>query len=274
MTQPINLDDLHALVDGCLPDAQRHTLEAQALADPRTRETITAWRVQGAGLSDLHRSVLDEPVPPAMLQAAGRLTSLQRQLNSGWRLAGIAAGVMLAFGLGWISHGQVVSTQVSSATPTRGMVRHEFVRQAVFAHAVYLPEKRHPVEVAASEQEHLVQWLSKRVGKPLKIPNLSTQGFELVGGRLLPGDIGARAQFMFQNAEGQRITLYLGVVDRQPDKAHTPDAPDTRETRFQFESDGAIPSFYWFDQGFGYALAGQVGREKLMNLATLVYQQL
>lgn len=274
MTQPLNLDDLHALVDGCLPDAQLQALEAQAQADPQTRETVAAWRAQGAGLGDLHRSVLNEPVPPAMLQAAMRLATVQHQMNSGWRYAGIAAGVVLAFGLGWISHGQVVSTQVSSAAPTKGMVQHEFVRQAVFAHAVYLPEKRHPVEVAASEQEHLVQWLSKRVGRPLKVPNLSTQGFELVGGRLLPGDAGARAQFMFQNAEGQRITLYLGAVDRQPDKPHTPDAPGTRETRFRFENDGAIPSFYWFDQGFGYALAGQVGRDKLMNLATLVYQQL
>jgi anti-sigma factor RsiW len=127
------------------------------------------------------------------------------------------------------------------------------------------------VEVAASEQEHLVQWLSKRLGKPLKVPNLSAQGFELVGGRLLPGDIGARAQFMFQNAQGQRITLYLGVVDQKPGKS---DMPDTRETRFRFEPDGAVPSFYWFDHGFGYALAGQMDREKLMQVATLVYQQL
>jgi anti-sigma factor RsiW len=73
------------------------------------------------------------------------------------------------------------------------------LRQAGFAHAVYLPEKRHPVEVAAAEQDHMVQWLSKRLGKPLKIPQLGAQGFELVGGRLLPGDSGARAQFMFQN---------------------------------------------------------------------------
>jgi anti-sigma factor RsiW len=262
---------MHALVDDCLPAGQRQALEEQALADPVARETVSAWRKQRGELGDLHRAVLDETIPPSMLQAAGRLAAVQQQVHRGWQVAGMAAGVVLAFGLGWMSHEQVVAHPSSFAGLGKGIVQHEFVRQAAFAHAVYLPEKRHPVEVAASEQEHLVQWLSKRLGKPLKVPNLSAQGFELVGGRLLPGDIGARAQFMFQNAQGQRITLYLGVVDQKPGKS---DMPDTRETRFRFEPDGAVPSFYWFDHGFGYALAGQMDREKLMQVATLVYQQL
>lgn len=272
MTKPMDIDDLHALVDECLPDGdgRKQALEEQALADLQARETVTAWRKQRDALRGLHRAVLEEPVPLTMLQTASRLSILQRQARSSWRFAGMAAGVVLAFGLGWISHSHLASNPSSLAASGKGAVQHEFVRQAAFAHAVYLPEKRHPVEVAASEQEHLVQWLSKRVGKPLKVPNLSAQGFELVGGRLLPGDAGARAQFMFQNAEGQRITLYLGSVDQKPGSIGT----DTRETQFRFEPDGAVPSFYWFDHGYGYALAGQLDREKLMQLATLVYQQL
>ncbi len=53
------------------------------------------------------------------------------------------------------------------------------------------PEVRHPVEVTAAQQDHLVQWLSKRVGRPLKVPVLAAEGYELVGGRLLSGDGGA-----------------------------------------------------------------------------------
>ena len=113
-----------------------------------------------------------------------------------------------------------------------------------------------------------MQWLSKRLGKPLKVPQLSAQGYELVGGRLLPGDIGARAQFMFQNEQGQRITLYLGAIAQKSAK------PEAGETRFSYQADGAAPSFYWFDQDFGYALSGNVSREKLIALATLVHQQL
>jgi anti-sigma factor RsiW len=156
----------------------------------------------------------------------------------------------------------------------------EFVRQASFAYSVYQPEKRHPVEVAAAEQEHLVQWLSKRLGRPLKVPNLEAQGFALVGGRLLPGEAGARAQFMFQNQAAQRITLYLGALEKSARPAGNPgtqgakDAQDMQATQFRFEADAPVPSFYWAEQGFGYALSGPVDRDTLMALANSVYAQL
>jgi len=268
MTKPMNPDELHALVDQLPPEAQRRAIETLALKDPQAAEDLKAWIEQRAGLRELHRDVLDEPIPASLLQAASRLSDLQSQMNNRWRQTGIAASVVLAFGVGWISHGQLDANQAPSAIVAKATAQHDFVRQASFAHAVYMPEKRHPVEVTAADQDHLVQWLSKRLGKPLKVPNLSAQGYELVGGRLLPGEMGARAQFMFQNTGGQRITLYLGAVDQLAGKA------DPGETRFRYEPDGPVPSFYWFDQGFGYALAGQIDREKLIALATLVYQQL
>ena len=140
-----------------------------------------------------------------------------------------------------------------------------FAQQAAVAHAVYQPEQRHPVEVAATQQEHLVQWLSKRLGRPLTLPVLTPQGFELVGGRLLPGESGARAQFMYQNQAGQRITLYLGALNG---------AGAAGETAFRLHADGPVPAFYWLDQGFGHALSGPLSREALLALATAVHQQL
>ena len=90
------------------------------------------------------------------------------------------------------------------------------------------------------------------------------QGFELVGGRLLPGESGARAQFMYQNAAGLRITLYLGALN----------GAGADETAFRLYADGPVPAFYWLDQGFGYALSGSLGRDALLALATAVHQQL
>ena len=115
-----------------------------------------------------------------------------------------------------------------------------------------------------------MQWLSKRLGKPLKVPVLSSQGYELVGGRLLPGEDGARAQFMFQNAAGVRVTLYLGALDG----SLVAGKPANAETIFRYSNDGPVPAFYWMDQGFGYAMSGPVTRDELMRLAELVYQQL
>ncbi|MDP1651497.1 MAG: anti-sigma factor, partial [Rhodocyclaceae bacterium] len=136
-------------------------------------------------------------------------------------------------------------------------------RQAALAHAVFSPEVRHPVEVGAAEETHLVAWLSKRLGAELKPPRLSGHGFELVGGRLLPGDVGPVAQFMYQDARGQRLTLY---VQR--------DAQDSRETAFRFARENGISVFYWLDGRFGYALSAEMEQPDLLRIATIVYQQL
>ncbi len=266
MTKSMNADDMHSLVDQLEPEEQRRVIESLTPQDPQAAQTVAAWSKQRVELSSLHLDALKEPIPSSLLQAANRASDLQLALERHWRHVGVAASVLLAFGVGWISHGQLSNQPESSIALAKGRMEHEFVRQAGFAHSVYMPEKRHPVEVAASEQDHLVQWLSKRVGKPLKIPKLSAMGYELVGGRLLPGESGARAQFMFQNEQGSRITLYLGAINPQTDSAN--------ETGFRYEAGGVAPSFYWTDQGVGYALTGQVDRERLMAIATLVYQQL
>lgn len=179
----------------------------------------------------------------------------------------MAAGVLMAFGGGWLANGQW--TQHAGARLARAPQAGEFVHAASVAHAVFAPEKRHPVEVAAAEQQHLVQWLSRRLDKPLKVPDLSADGYTLVGGRLLPGESGARAQFMFEDGAGQRVTLYIGSVTGAA-------APPARanESAFRFSTDGPVPSFYWVDQGFGYAIAGKLPRETLMHLAVLTYRQL
>ncbi len=275
--QPLTEGDIHAFVDEQLAPDALTALHRRLAHDPAAQATSAQWQQQRDALRRLHQHILDEPVPAPLMAAAQQTAAAQQDIHQWWRWGGMAAGVVLAFGVGWFSHtawlgeGQV---QAHSPILARAGGAPEFARQASFAHAVYAPEIRHPVEVGASEQAHLVQWLSKRVGKALKVPHLQAQGYELVGGRLLPGEAGARAQFMFQNAAGTRITLYLGAVDKTAAGAGAGAGADTRETGFQFRADGPVPSFYWIDQGFGYALAGPVPREDLMKLAEAVYSQL
>lgn len=265
-TASVTDDELNALLDGQLSEAQRSAFEARLAQDADTSATFQTWRQHRDGMRDMHRSVLREPIPQSLLIAARQASYARHQLAQWQRWGGMAAGVMLAFGVGWLSHGQWQSRTASIlAKQQNGRV---FVHQAAIAHLVYSPEVRHPVEVSAAQQEHLVQWLSKRLGKSLKVPDLSAQGFELVGGRLLPGDEGARAQFMFQNAGGERITLYLGLVGANNEIA------DSRETAFRYSFESAVPGFYWIDRGFGYALSGKVSRALLLQLAEAVYGQL
>ena len=263
---PVTDDELNALLDGRLGQEQCSSLEARLSHDAEARAKLQAWRQQRDDLRGLHGQLLQEPVPQSLLTATRQAARAQQRVDQWQRWGGMAAGVMLAFGVGWLSHGQ----WQSRSAPTLAKLQNgrEFAHQAAIAHLVYSPEVRHPVEVTAAQQDHLVQWLSKRLDKPLKIPNLSAQGFDLVGGRLLPGDEGARAQFMFQNAGGERITLYLGAV---PEKN---ESPDRGGTAFRYAPDGSVPGFYWVDRGFGYALSGRVSREALLQLAEAVYRQL
>lgn len=261
--QTVAEEELHALLDDQLDAAQRAELEARVALDPAAMATLQAWQRQRAALRGLHQQVLHEAVPASLLAAASQAGQAHRQVRQWWRWGGMAAGLALAFGLGWLTHAQSGSGSMLARAPAAS----EFVHQAAWAHAVYAPEVRHPVEVGSAQEEHLVQWLSKRLGRPLKVPKLNGQGFELVGGRLLPGSDGARAQFMYQNARGERVTLYLGSTPADVQGGHA-------SVEFRYAADGPVPGFYWVDEGFAYALSGALTRPELLQLARLVHQQL
>jgi anti-sigma factor RsiW len=263
---PIPEDDLHALVDGRLDPQAAAELRRRLSSDPKAMATVSAWQAQRAAIRDRYAGMHGREVPASLLATAERAEQVHARASQWWRWGGMAAGVLLAFGMGWFAGGK---WSASNAGP--GVAHEEparlFAQQAAMAYAVFQPEVRHPVEVTAAQQDHLVQWLSKRLGRQLKVPMLTAQGYELVGGRLLPGDDGARAQFMYQNSAGQRITLYLGAV--KPGAGG-----DVRETAFRFLEDGPVPGFYWVDQGFGYAISGTLPRPALQELARVVYGQL
>lgn len=138
-----------------------------------------------------------------------------------------------------------------------------FPLRAARAHLVYAPEVRHPVEVDAKEQDHLVKWLSKRLDIKLTVPVLAQEGFELLGGRLLPGPDGPVAQFMYQDASGKRLTLYVS----RSRKGET-------LTAFRFAREGDVSVFYWIDRDCGYALSGEVDKPTLAKIASSVYRQI
>jgi anti-sigma factor RsiW len=264
--QSPSLDEarLHAYVDGQLAPAERDAVEAALAADPEAAATVRAWSLQRALLQNLHAEVLQQPAPVPQAQAAREAGRAAAGLARWRRWGGMAAAVLLAVAAGGIGRG--AWDDPSGAGLARARPVQEFGRQALVAHVVFAPEVRHPVEVPAAQQEHLVQWLSKRLGRPLKVPDLAAQGYELVGGRLLAEGQGPRAQFMYQNPRGERLTLYVGALDAREAAA--------RETAFRFTSESGASSFYWVDNGYGYALAGRLQRAELLPLAEAVYRQL
>lgn len=251
MMHPLD-SELHALTDGRLPEQRAAEVRAWLVQHPDEAAKVHAWQAQRESLHALFDPVLDESVPLRLQQSA---------MPQPWRktlLPKVAAGVVwLAVGasLGFVARG---SLQGSGNTDAIVTLPH----QAAIAHVVYSPEVRHPVEVGVEQEAHLVQWLSKRLGDKVVIPNLNAEGYALIGGRLLPSDQGPAAQFMYQDQGGKRLTLYV----RQN--------AGNGETAFRFASEGNISVFYWIDGPFGYALSGNLPREKLLAIAEASYKQL
>lgn len=269
----MNEASLHAYVDGQLGAYEAAEVAQWLLEHPQDAQRVLEWRSQRAALQGLHAQLLDEPLPARLLLALQ--TGQRPAANSPrYRFQALAGVALLGLGLalGWGSHAWLAAERgapVAAAAPVP-----PFVRDAAIAHAVYLPERRHPVEVGAEQQEHLVQWLSKRLGQPLHVPVLLNEGYRLIGGRLLPAgeDEGAgaplaRAQFMFETEQGQRLTLYVSVV---PPAQAVPTA-----FRFSESADkSGDRSFYWVDGRLGYALTGRLSPQQLSHLGSRVYEQL
>ncbi|SFC49310.1 Transmembrane transcriptional regulator (anti-sigma factor RsiW) [Polaromonas sp. OV174] len=262
---PITEADLHAYVDQQLTAARRLEIEHFLASRPDERQRVLAWQRQNELLRAWLDPVVREPLP---------LRLPLKPEATPWPWGSLAAGIVIAAvsaGSAWFARGAMDSGEARLAAASPGMSAGAlvssaslpgFAQRAAIAHLVYSPDLRRPVEVGADQEQALVAWLSKRLGTPVHPPSLSALGYELVGGRLLPGGKGAVAQFMYSTASGQRLTLYV-----------TREAAG-QETAFKFGQDGAVNVFYWVDKNFGYALSGGVDRKELARVGQEVYRQL
>ena len=265
-SQLVTEAELHAYVDGKLPAARCAEVDAYLAQHPDEQQRLRSYSAQNMALRALFDPVLDETVP-------GRLNvpkNSRWQWQWQWQWQRLVAGFAIALvsgSAGWLLHGpgdgalQFAQYDALRARPI--LYASGLAHQAAIAHVVYSPEVRRPVEIGADQEEQLVAWLSKRLGSTIRPPRLGKLGYELIGGRLLPGAQGAVAQFMYHDASGQRLTLYVST-----DQSHN------KDTGFRFAQEGPVNVFYWIDGKFGYALSAGITKGELARVASAVYEQL
>lgn len=244
---PVTEDEIHAYVDNELPGERRAAVEAWLATHPDDAARVASWRAMGDALQAKYGDVADEPVPPRL-----SLDALARPPRR-WMMGAIAA-TLVAFAaggsIGWIAHG----------TNARPSMFANFTGDALDAHKLYVVEVRHPVEVAGSERAHLQQWLSKRCGYEVRAPELDESGLKLVGGRLLPGPTGPAAFLMYENASGERFTIYASRAAAEA-------------TQMRYAANDGNGAMFWADRGVGYVVSGPTDRDRLQHVARLVYDQ-
>jgi anti-sigma factor RsiW len=243
----VTADELHAYVDGVLPADRRSAVEDWIATHPDDAARVAEWRAQGEAVRARYAAVADEPVPERFDLA--RLT----QVRVPWRA--IAASALVAAVLGgvggWLAHG---------ASTTAPSIPEIMTADALSAHRLYIAEVRHPIEVRAGE-EHLMPWLSKRVGTMLRAPDLKQYSLSLLGGRLLPGPLGPAALFMYESPSGERFTFYASRS-----KMH--------RTGLRYQVGGDVAAMHWVESEFGYVVSGPADRDRLARIAQTVYEQI
>src|SRR6187200_2247811 len=232
---PVTEDELHAYIDGELPADRMEAVTAWLAAHPEQAVTVASWRAQSERIRARYGAILEEVVPERL--TLDQVIRSDRANGRSWKIFAAAAALVAFFAggaTGWL---------------------------ALDAYKLYVVEVRHPVEVPGTERQHMTQWLSKRLGEDLRVPDLQSIGLKLVGGRLLPGPTGAAAFYMYEGASGERFTIYCA-------KASAP------ASAFRYTAGERAAAFYWADGKVAYVVSGPADRDKLEKVAKAAYEQM
>ncbi|MDI4233820.1 anti-sigma factor [Bradyrhizobium sp. Arg237L] len=250
--RPITEDDLHAYVDRVLEPERQAEVAAYLGDHPDVARRVASFSDQRDRLRAAFAPIAEEPLPAEL--NLSRIIEQRSRRPSPVRWA-MAAMLLLSIGGlgGWFVRGAL-------QTSPSGLVA--LAQEAAISYSVYAPDRVRPVEVRASESAQLVQWLSDRLHRPVKVPDLTTSGYRLMGGRLVASSHGPAAMFMYDDDHGSRI-----VVLTRPMSSADQNAPMTPQSQ-----DG-VGGFAWADDGVGYSLIGPAAPESLRPIANEVRRQ-
>ncbi|MBB2960875.1 anti-sigma factor family protein [Methylobacterium sp. R2-1] len=244
--RPITEDDLQAFVDERLEATRRTEVEAYLACHPDVSRRVERMRALGNDLRGVFAPVAVEPVP-AQLNLAHLVEARRRPRLPAWQAA--AAAVLLALGGlgGWGLRGTL-------SPPMIGV--DALAQEASANYSVYAPDHMRPVELAASESDELARWFSARLERRVGVPDLSSSGYRLMGGRLVATPHGPAGLLMYDDHHGTRLVMLMRPM------AQPGDVP-MREHR-----SGSAAGYAWAQDGLGYSLVGAsdpVGLHTLAN---------
>lgn len=256
MNMHLTDEQLCAYLDNELDDATREAIDLALAQNPALRTRLDSWSAQTQNLRTALDTGLDEPLPANLIQLARAPAqapaAAKPVVRSSWhdRLFDWLPSPRFA---GALAVAVLVGVFVGKDLLPRMNADGQLVRLASVAHNVYSPDKRQPVEVK-SDDPTLTSWISKRLGKKVFAPQVGS--FRFMGGRLLAGAEEPAGQFMYEDASGKRLTVFV----RTEGARNKETAPDCDTYR-------GISVCYWYTGDVAYALAGDLPSAALAALA-------
>jgi anti-sigma factor RsiW len=239
-----------AYVDGQLDAAAARGFELRMAGNGELRTQVESYRRQKLAIRGLFDGILKAPVH--------LLLPRRRERTWTWRKAAAVAGLLI----GGTAGAGVTWQMLQPGAPAIAAATQGFVASAVAAHAVNATDAIFSGNLGSDDPEQLAGWLAEGLGMPLRPPSLESAGFKLMGGRLLPDGTNAAAQFIYQRADGTRLTLYaratlLGVV----------------RPGFEWETVGKLRACFWFTDSGSFAMVADLSQDEMKALAKLVVSQ-
>ncbi|WP_213030186.1 anti-sigma factor, partial [Acinetobacter baumannii] len=169
--RPITEDDLHAYVDHALAPERRGEVASYLNDHPDAAGRVATFASQREQLRSALASIADEPVPAELTLSQ----IIERRKRSPLRAWGAIAALLL-LGIGGLGGWTMRSLSLNGSNGLSALAQ-----EAAYSYDVYAPDRVRPVEIRASDSAELTQWVSSRLKRAVKVPDLSTSGYRLMG---------------------------------------------------------------------------------------------
>jgi anti-sigma factor RsiW len=244
--------ELQAYIDGNLDPEAMAEMEARLAGEDDLRMTADALSNDMQLIRDAAEAMDTGPV--SLRTAALEKALAQRLPLRRWQVVAagpatrqIAAGIAL-FAMGW--GGNMLMGPAANAYP-------DYVQEGLGAHQVFAHDSSHPVEFQPDATTVALDWMSQKLKHKINSPALDALGLELIGTRLSGTREGPLAQFIYQDKNGNRLSLVV-----MPHPEGMPEA-DLKLASLDQNRVG-----YWRGNTLDYAVIAETSDVQIENVAS------
>jgi anti-sigma factor RsiW len=243
---PIKEEELHAYLDGELPDARRAAVEAYLREHPDDARRLEAYRADGEAIARIF-SHADAATHGRRSPSASSWRSISA---IPWRRAA-AAVLILAVGAvaGWFGRERINDA---------GMER--LAHQAAAAHLILNGPGVEPL--ATSSLDELSRVMSSTLGIRVQLRDPSSTGYKIVGARIVPQGEGRAVQLVVRGPADETIAFYLEG------------RPGAKETPFRRMAGEGLTTLVWEDDDLACAITSTLEPKKLEEVSRRIYDAL
>jgi len=214
---------LSAYLDGQLPRAEMNEIDEILAQDDDARGVFEKLKLGSEFGARAFERMLQEPIPldlvrnikeartsdgdtPKLGIAAIPVAAAPAPRRSPFWPQALVASLAIFMAGGGV--GYLISEQQDTDGPIQiAAAPRTWLDDIADYHRIYARQTRHLVEVPASEQAHIVEWLSASTGVTFKLPDLADQNLKFEGARLLVAGGKPAAQLLYRDAENEIFAI-------------------------------------------------------------------